>query len=131
MCTRRWTSKGSRRLAQKEHSAALPQLASRVSPVMRCGPGAGEVSLAEEKELITHSSEARHKPYSEDESAKACERKVDPETQVATQSSKLEADVSKSREVAELNVDLGVQSAEQLKMDARRISKWALQTSLW
>ena len=55
---------------------------------------------------------------------------MDPETQLATHSSKLEPDVSKSREVAEMNVDLGVQSAQQLKMDARRISKWALQTSL-
>ena len=57
------------------------------------------------------SSEATHKSYLDDESEKACEKKVDPETQVATHSPKLEADVPKSGEVAELNVDLGAQSA--------------------
>ena len=43
-----------RRLAQKEQAVALLQLASRVSPDMRCGPGAGEDPLAQEKELIDH-----------------------------------------------------------------------------
>ena len=74
-----------RRLAQKEHSAALPQLVSRVD--------------------------------------KACEKKVDPETPVATHSHKLKADISNSSEVAELKVDLGARSAQQLKMDAMRFDE--------
>merc|ERR1719383_669617 len=42
-----------RRLAQKEHSAALSQLASRISAVMKFGAGAGEDPFAKVKELIT------------------------------------------------------------------------------
>ena len=65
-----------RRLTQREHSAALSQLASRISPVMKCGQGAGEDPLAQVKELITESidelqsetsSEAKHKSYRDDE----------------------------------------------------------------
>ena len=42
------------------------------------------------------SSEAKHKSHRHDESAKACEKKVDLETQVATYSCKLETAVSTS-----------------------------------
>ena len=42
-----------RRFTQREHSAALSQLASRISPVMKCGQGASEDALAQVKELIT------------------------------------------------------------------------------
>ena len=96
-------------LTQKEDAAALFQLASRISPVMKCGPGAGEDPSAQVKELITNSikklqsdasSEAKRKSHRVDELTKAGGEKVDPETQVATHSSKLETDVSKSGEVA-------------------------------
>jgi len=122
-----------RRLAQKEHSAALSQLASRISVVMKFGAGAGEDPFAKVKELITElidrlqseaSAEASHKSYCDDELAKANEKKADLETQVTTHSSKFEAAVSKSTvldgEVAELQTDLGSLSAQQLKMDAMR-----------
>merc|ERR1719383_506240 len=122
-----------RRLAQKEHSAALSQLASRISAVMKFGAGAGEDPFAKVKELITElinrlqseaSSEASHKSYCDDELTKAQQLKMDLQTQVATHSSKLEAAVAKSSvldgEVAELQADLGALSAQQLKMDAMR-----------
>ena len=94
-----------RRLAQKEHSAALSQFASRISAVMKFGAGAGEDPFAKVTELITDlihrlqseaSSEASHKSYCDDELAKAKDKKADLETQVATHFSKLEAAVSKS-----------------------------------
>merc|ERR1712136_478448 len=118
-----------RRLAQKEHSAALSQLASRISAVMKFGAGAGEDPFAKVKELITDlitrlqaesSAETGHKSYCDEEMAKSSEKRADLETQVATHSSKLEAAVSKSSvldgEVAELQADLGALSAQQLKM---------------
>ena len=82
-----------RSLAQKEHSAALSQLASRVSAVV------------EVKKLITDlidklhseaSPEARHKSYCDDELTKASVKKQDLETQVATRSFKLEEAISMS-----------------------------------
>ena len=42
-----------RRLAQKEHPAALSQLASRISVVVKFGAGAGEEPVANMKKLIT------------------------------------------------------------------------------
>ena len=42
-----------RRLAQKEHSVALSQLASHISVVVKFGVGAGEDPFYKVKELIT------------------------------------------------------------------------------
>ena len=44
-----------RRLAQKEHSTAPSQLASRIIAVVNSGAGAGEQPFAEVKKLITDS----------------------------------------------------------------------------
>ena len=88
----------------EEHSAALSQLASRLSAVTKFGAGAGEDQFADVKELITdnrlHSealSGTRHKSHRDDELTKAGGEKVDLETQVATHSSKLGADGSRSQ----------------------------------
>ena len=94
-----------RKLAKKEHSAALAQLASRISAIMKFGAGAGEDPFAKVKGLITElinrlqaeaSSEATHKSYCDEEMSKTTEKKQDLESEVAKHSSKLERAVSKS-----------------------------------
>ena len=71
-----------RHLAKKEHSAALAQLASRTSAIMKFGVGAGVDPFVKVKSLFTDlinrlqaetSSEASHKLYCDEETSKATE----------------------------------------------------------
>ena len=71
-----------RRLAKKEHSAALAQLVSRISAIMMFCAGAGADPFVKVKGLITDSinvlqseasSEASHKSYCDEETSKATE----------------------------------------------------------
>ena len=79
------------RLSQKEHSAALLQLASRNSVVVKFGANAGAEPFAEVEKLITdlitdlinklHSEappEASHKSCCDDELTKTCVKKRGP-----------------------------------------------------
>jgi len=122
-----------RRLAKKEHSAALAQLASRISAIMKFGAGSGEDPFAKVKGLITDlisrlqaeaSSEASHKAYCDEETSKANEKKEDLEAQIAKHSSKLETAVSRSTildgEISALQSELGALSKRQLQMDTMR-----------
>ena len=85
-----------KRVAGKEHSAALVQLASRTTAVMKFGVGAGEDPFAIDHGLDQKaSSEASHKSYCVDELAKASVKKEDLEKQVAMLCSLLEAAVAK------------------------------------
>ena len=70
------------RLAKEEHSAALAQLVSRTSAIMKFGAGAGVDPFVKVKGLITNltnmlqaeaSSEASHKSYCDEETSKATE----------------------------------------------------------
>ena len=114
-----------RRLAKQEHSAALAQLASRISAIMKFGAGAGEDPFVKVKGLITDlinrlqaeaSSEASHKSYCDEETSKATEKKEDLEADVAKHSSKLEASVARSTvldgEISALQSELGALSKE-------------------
>ena len=70
-----------RHFAKKEHSAALAQLASRTSAIMKFGVGAGVDPFVRVKSLFTDlinrlqetSSEASHKLYCDEETSKATE----------------------------------------------------------
>ena len=71
-----------RRLAKKEHSAALAQLVSRTSAIMKFGAGVGVDPFVRVKGLITDlsnrlqaeaSSEASHKAYCDEQTSKATE----------------------------------------------------------
>ena len=68
--------------------------------------------------------EGEHKSRRDDKSLKAGDEEVDLETRVAVYSCRVEAAVLTSivsdSEVAELQVDLGTSSAQQLSMDMRR-----------
>jgi len=122
-----------RRLAKREHSAALAQLASRISAIMKFGAGSGEDPFAKVKGLITDlisrlqaeaSSEANHKAYCDEETSKANEKKEDLEADIAKHSSKLETAVSRSTildgEISALQSELGALSKRQLQMDTMR-----------
>jgi len=122
-----------RRLAKKEHSAALAQLASRISAIMKFGAGAGEDPFAKVKGLITElinrlqeeaSSEASHKAYCDEETSKASEKKGDLEAEIAKHSAKLEAAVARSTildgEISALQSELGALSRRQLQLDTMR-----------
>jgi len=122
-----------RRLAKKEHSAALAQLASRISAIMKFGAGSGEDPFAKVKGLITDlisrlqaeaSSEANQKAYCDEETSKANEKKEDLEAEIAKHSSKLETAVSRSTildgEISALQSELGALSKRQLQMDTMR-----------
>ena len=95
--------------------------------------GDGEDPFVEVKALIKDltnrmqsecPSEGEHKSRRDDESLKAGDEEVDLETRVAVYSCRVEAAVLTSSvsdsEVAELQVDLGTSSAQQLSMDMRR-----------
>ena len=71
-----------RRFAKKKHSAALAQLVSRTSAIMKFGAGAGVDPFMKVKGLITDlinrlqteaSSDASHKSYCDEETSKATE----------------------------------------------------------
>ena len=122
-----------RRLAKQEHSAALAQLASRISAIMKFGAGSGDDPFVKVKGLITDlinrlqaeaSSEASHKSYCDEETSKATEKKEDLEGDVAKHSSKLEAAVARSTvldgEISALQLELGALSKRQLQLDTMR-----------
>merc|ERR1712064_21522 len=122
-----------RRLAKEEHSAALAQLASRISAIMKFGAGAGDDPFVKVKGLITDlinrlqaeaSSESSHKSYCDEETSKANEKKEDLEAEIAKHSSKLETAVSRSTildgEISALQSELGALSKRQLQMDTMR-----------
>ena len=104
-----------KRVTGKEHSAALIQLASRTTAVMKFCVCAGEDPFAIDHGLDQKaSSEASHKSYCVDELAKASVKREDLETQVAMLCSMPEAAVAKPSildgEFAELQADSGTLS---------------------
>jgi chromosome segregation ATPase len=122
-----------RRLAKKEHSASLAQLASRIGAVFKFGAGAGEDPFQKVKGLITDlikklqeeaSAEASQKAYCDEETAKANEKKADLEASIAKLSSKIEKATARAitldGEVSEHQAELASLSKEQLEMDTMR-----------
>ena len=92
-----------RRLAEQEHSTALPQPGSRISATMKFGAGAGADPFV--KDLITDlisrvqaeaSSETNQKSYCDEEMSKITEKREDLEADVTKHSSKHEATVARS-----------------------------------
>ena len=118
-----------RRLAEQEHSAALAQLGSRISAIMKFGAGADDDPFVQVKvimDLISllqaeASSEANQKSYCDEETSKTTEKKEDLEADVAKHSSKHEAAVARSivldGEISTLQSELSVLLNRQLQMD--------------
>lgn len=122
-----------RRLAKKEHSSALSQLASRISAVSRYGVANGEDVFTQVKELIQNmiaklekeaGSEATEKAYCDEQLAKTEAKKSDLEFDISQMSSKIDKAAAKSAqlksEVKELEAQLAALARSQAEMDKLR-----------
>jgi len=122
-----------KRLARDHHSAALSQLASRMSAVLRFGAGAGAEPFAKVKDLISEliskleaesQSEATEKAYCDEQITKTEAKKAELEAE----SSKLSANIDKAAarsaglktDVKVLQAELAALAKEQAEMDAAR-----------
>mmetsp|Transcript_35701 Transcript_35701/g.113479 ORF Transcript_35701/g.113479 Transcript_35701/m.113479 type:complete len:704 (-) Transcript_35701:222-2333(-) len=122
-----------RRLAKAEHSAALAQLASRISAVMRFGSVGGQDPFAKVKELIQNlitslekeaKSEASEKEYCDSEMAKTEAKKTDLTDDISKLTSKLDKSTAHSTqlkaEVKQLQDELAELAKTQSEMDKIR-----------
>jgi len=115
-----------KKLAREEHSAALNQLASRISAVMRYGAASGDDPFAKIKGLIQDmiakleseaKSEATEKAYCDDELSKTTAKKSELDTEIAKLTTKIDRASAHSSalkgEVAELQAELATMEKEQ------------------
>jgi chromosome segregation ATPase len=122
-----------KKLAREHHSAALAQLASRISAVMRFGTASGQDPFAKVKELIQGlitkleseaSSEATEKAYCDEQMAKTEEKKAELEHDISKLTAKLDQSVAKSaslkEDVKELQSELAALAKQQAEMDQIR-----------
>jgi len=120
-----------KRLAQKHHSSALAQLASRIAAEMRYG--SGEDPFAKIRGLISDmitklekeaDEEATEKAYCDEEMGKTETKKGELEDEVAKTTATIDQAVSKSadlkEQVKELELELGQITKEQAEMDKIR-----------
>merc|ERR1719171_408842 len=122
-----------KKLAKEQHSAALAQLASRISSVMRYSAASGEDPFAKVKGLITSmidrltaeaAAEADEKAYCDEETAKTQAKKGELQDDIAKLTSKIDQATARSdrlkAEVKELQAELAALAKEQAQMDAIR-----------
>merc|ERR1719231_2096666 len=120
-------------LAKTQHSAALAQLASRISAALRLGTSGGDDVFAKVKSLITdmiaklqkEAAEAADlKAYCDEETAKSDEKKGELTDDTDKLKAKIDQATSKSTtlksEVAALQKDLAELAALQSEMDKMR-----------
>merc|ERR1719382_1526034 len=121
-----------KRLAKKHHSAALAQLASRISTVLRFGSSGGDV-FGKVKGLIQDmiaklekeaSDEATEKAYCDEQIAKTEQKKGELEEDIAKATSKIDQATARSaqlkEEVQELEGELAALAKAQAEMDTIR-----------
>jgi chromosome segregation ATPase len=122
-----------KRLAHDQHSAALAQLASRVSAAEKYGSTVGEDPFAKIKGLITDmiaklekeaEEDATEKAYCDEEMGKTEAKKGDLEDTVAKLTSKIDkaaaTSAKRKAEVKELQKELAALAKEQAEMDQIR-----------
>merc|ERR1719478_846125 len=94
-----------KKLAKQHHSAALAQLASRISSVIRYGAAGGDDVFAKVKGLISDmiakleaeaKSEATEKAYCDEELAKTEAKKAELEAEISKLTSKIDIAAAKS-----------------------------------
>merc|ERR1719287_410155 len=114
------------KLAKAHHSAALAQLASKISAVVRMGQASGANPFAKIKGLITDmiaklekemGDEAEEKAYCDEEMGKTEEKKAELEEDVAKMTAKIDQAAATSAElkeqVKELEAELASLATEQ------------------
>merc|ERR1719281_503454 len=127
-----------KKLAHDHHSAALAQLASRISTVMRLGAADGDDVFAKVKGLISDmiakleseaKEEATEKAYCDEEMAKTEAKKAELESEVKKLTSKIDLAAAKSaglkEDVKTLQAELATISKEQAEMDTIRAEEKA------
>merc|ERR1719390_503991 len=120
-------------LAKKHHSAALAQLASKITAVLRYGAASGEDPFAKVKNLIQElidrlvkeaAEEATEKAYCDDEMARPEEKKGELEDDIAKLTGKIDKAAATSaqlkEEVKELQEELLALAKRQAEMDKVR-----------
>jgi len=130
-----------KKLAHDQHSAALSQLASRISAVVRYG-GSGGDPFAKVKGLITDmlskleqaaESEATEKAYCDEQMSKTEAKKGSLEADIEKLSSKIDQAASRSaelkEEVAETQSELAGMAKAQAEMDKIRAEQNAAYTT--
>uniref|UniRef100_A0A7S4VU76 Uncharacterized protein n=1 Tax=Alexandrium monilatum TaxID=311494 RepID=A0A7S4VU76_9DINO len=122
-----------KKLAREQHSAALAQLASRISAVLRFGAGAGEDPFAKVKGLIQEliekleaeaGSEATEKAYCDEQIAKTEEKKSELGYDISKLTAKIDQASAKSAalkgEVKDVQEELAILAKTQAEMDTAR-----------
>jgi len=120
-------------LARKHHSAALAQLASKISAVVKYGSLGGEDPFAKVKGLLVDmiaklekeaNEEADEKSYCDEQMSKTEVKKAELEDDVAKMTSKIDTAAAKSAELKEqvmaLEGELASLAKEQAEMDKIR-----------
>merc|ERR1719359_359573 len=122
-----------KKLARDHHSAALAQLASRMSVIVRYGGKDGANPFGKIKGLISDmivklekeaEEEATEKAYCDEQMAKTEAKKADLEGTIAKLSNKIDRDQARStslkEEVVELEAELAALAKTQSEMDSIR-----------
>jgi len=127
-----------KKLAKEHHSAALAQLASRISAVIRYGTSAGEDPFVKVKGLISDmiakleaeaKDAATEKAYCDEELAKTEAKKAELEGEISKLTSKIDLAAAKSaglkEDVKTLQAELAALAKSQSEMDAIRAEEKA------
>merc|ERR1719162_461269 len=122
-----------KQLAKKHHSAALAQLASRISAVVKLGASSGDDPFGKVKGLIIDmiaklekeaGDEATEKNYCDEQMSKTEAKKAELEEDIAKLTSKVDKAAAKSaqlkEQVKELQGELAALAKEQAEMDKIR-----------
>ena len=116
-----------KRLAKQHHSAALAQLASKITAVLRFGAASGEDPFAKVKGLVQElidrlvaeaAAEATEKEYCDSEMAKTEEKKTELEDDVAKLTAKFDKAAATSGKLKDEAKELQAELAELAKLQA-------------